>query len=71
MDEQGTLPPGAEERSAGRRSGRGWEEVRASEGQIRDEVESELGRRGGPQVPDLPEGISADGEITPEVSRTT
>jgi RND superfamily putative drug exporter len=66
--EQGTLPPGAEEKirsqvESGVRSR--LEESNARE-QIRSEVESELQQRVDEQVPNLPDGISADGEITAE-----
>jgi putative drug exporter of the RND superfamily len=72
---QGTLPPGAEEqirRRVKREVGKRLEEAGARE-QIRSEVESEvLQQRIDGQcspircVPNLPDGISADGEITAE-----
>ena len=40
--------------------------MRASEGRIRDEVERRLAEEVDRKVPDLPEGISADGTVTPE-----
>ena len=42
------------------------QEVRASEGRIRDEVERRVAEEVDRKVPDLPEGISADGTVTPE-----
>jgi RND superfamily putative drug exporter len=65
---QGTLPPGAEEQIRSRvkpRVEKRLEEARARE-QIRSEVESEVQQRIDEQVPNLPEGISANGEITAE-----
>jgi putative drug exporter of the RND superfamily len=65
---QGTLPPGAEEqiRSRVEQEVRSRLEESGAREQIRSEVESELQQRVDEQVPKLPEGISADGEITAE-----
>jgi RND superfamily putative drug exporter len=41
-------------------------EVRASESRIRDEVERRLAEEVDRKVPGLPEGISAEGKVTPE-----
>ena len=54
----GAIPPGTEERIRAEVEPRVEREVRASESRIRDEVER--------KVPGLPEGISADGSVTPE-----
>jgi RND superfamily putative drug exporter len=65
---QGTLPPGAEEQIRSRvepEVEKRLEEAGARE-QIRSEVESEVQQRIDEQVPDLPEGISANGEVTAE-----
>jgi putative drug exporter of the RND superfamily len=65
---QGTLPPGAEEQIRSEvkpEVEKRLEEAGARE-QIRSEVEAELQQRVDEQVPNLPEGISADGEITAE-----
>ena len=65
---QGTLPPGAEEQVRAQvepEVERRLEEAGARE-QIRSEVEVEVQNRIDEQVPDLPDGISAEGEITPE-----
>ncbi len=72
---QGTLPPGAEEQIRRRvkpEVGKRLEEAGARE-QIRSEVESEVLRQRIDEqcspircVPNLPDGISADGEITAE-----
>jgi putative drug exporter of the RND superfamily len=65
---QGTLPLGAEEqiRSRVEQEVRSRLEESGAREQIRSEVESELQQRVDEQVPKLPEGISADGEITAE-----
>jgi putative drug exporter of the RND superfamily len=65
---QGTLPPGTEEEIRSEVTPeveKRLEEAGARE-QIRSEVESELQQRVDEQVPNLPEGISVDGEITAE-----
>jgi RND superfamily putative drug exporter len=65
---QGTLPPGTKEQIRSEVTPeveKRLEETGARE-QIRSEVESELQQRVDEQVPNLPEGISADGEITAE-----
>jgi RND superfamily putative drug exporter len=66
--DQGTLPPGAEEeiRSQVESEVRGRLEESGAREQIRSEVEAELQQQVDEQVPNLPEGISADGEITAE-----
>jgi putative drug exporter of the RND superfamily len=65
---QGTLPPGAEEqiRSEVKPEVEKRLEESGAREQIRSEVEAELQQRVDEQVPNLPEGISADGEITAE-----
>jgi putative drug exporter of the RND superfamily len=60
------VPPGAEERLRADIRPRVEREVRASEGRIRDEVERRLAEEVDRKVPGLPEGISADGKVTPE-----
>jgi RND superfamily putative drug exporter len=65
---QGALPPGAEEQIRSRvkpEVEKRLEEAGARE-QIRSEVESEVQQRIDEQVPNLPDGISANGEITAE-----
>ena len=66
--EQGTLPPGAEEeiRSRVESEVRSRLEESGAREQIQSEVEAELQQQVEEQVPNLPEGISADGEITAE-----
>jgi putative drug exporter of the RND superfamily len=66
--EQGTLPPGAEEqiRSQAESEVRSRLEESGAREQIQSEVESELQQQVEEQVPNLPEGISAEGEITAE-----
>jgi putative drug exporter of the RND superfamily len=66
--DQGTLPPGAEDqiRSKVEQEVRSRLEETGAREQIRSEVESDLEQRVDEQVPNLPEGISADGEITAE-----
>ena len=62
----GTVPPGTEERLREDIRPRVERGVRASEGRIRDEVERRLAEEVDRKVPGLPEGISADGKVTPE-----
>jgi putative drug exporter of the RND superfamily len=62
----GAVPPGTEERLRADIRPRVESEVRASEGRIRDEVELRLAEEVDRKVPDLPEGVSADGTVTPE-----
>jgi putative drug exporter of the RND superfamily len=62
----GAVPPGTEERLRADIRPRVEREVRASEGRIRDEVERRLAEEVDRKVPGLPEGISADGKVTPE-----
>jgi RND superfamily putative drug exporter len=62
----GAVPPGTEERLRADIRPRVEREVLASEGRIRDEVERRLAEEVDRRVPDLPDGISADGEVTPE-----
>jgi putative drug exporter of the RND superfamily len=66
--EQGTLPPGAEEqiRSQAESEVRSRLEESGAREQIHSEVESELQQQVEEQVPNLPEGITAEGEITAE-----
>ena len=66
--DQGTLPPGAEEeiRSRVESEVRSRLEESGAREQIQSEVEAELQQQVEEQVPNLPEGISADGEITAE-----
>jgi RND superfamily putative drug exporter len=66
VDEQGTLPPGAEEeiRSQVVPEVESRLQESGAREQIQSEVESELQQQVEEQVPNLPEGISADGEIT-------
>jgi RND superfamily putative drug exporter len=62
----GTVPPGAEDQVRAEVQPRVEEEVRASEGRIREEVERRVAAEVDRKVPDLPEGISSDGMVTPE-----
>src|SRR5829696_42172 len=62
----GTIPPGTEEQVRAEIRPRVEREVLASEGRIRDEVERRLAEEVDRKVPALPEGISADGKVTPE-----
>jgi putative drug exporter of the RND superfamily len=62
----GTVPPGTEEQIRAQVEPRVAREVRASEGRIRDEVERRVAEEVERKVPELPEGISADGKVTPE-----
>ena len=61
----GTVPPGAEEQIRAEVEPRVAEEVRAAEGRIRAEVERRVGEEVDRRVPELPEGVSANGEVTP------
>ena len=62
----GTVPPGTEEQIRAEVGPRVKSEVRASEGRIRDEVERRLAEEVDRKVPELPDGISPDGKVTPE-----
>jgi putative drug exporter of the RND superfamily len=62
----GTVPPGTEEQIRTEVEPRVAQKVRASEGRIRDEVERRVAEEADRKVPELPEGISADGAVTPE-----
>ncbi len=62
----GTVPPGTEEQVRAEVEPRVESEVRASEGRIRDEVERRVAEEVDRKVPELPEGISPDGNVTPE-----
>jgi len=62
----GAVPSGTEERLRADIRPRVEREVRASEGRIRDEIERRLAEAVDRKVPRLPEGISADGKVTPE-----
>jgi len=62
----GAVPPGTEERLRADIRPRVEREVSASESRIRDEVERRLAEEVDRKVPGLPEGISADGKVTPQ-----
>ncbi|HET7272279.1 MAG TPA: MMPL family transporter, partial [Rubrobacter sp.] len=62
----GAVPPGTEEQIRAKVEPRVAKEVHASEGRIRDEVERRVAEEVDRKVPELPEGISADGKVTPE-----
>jgi RND superfamily putative drug exporter len=62
----GTVPPGTEEQIRAEVGPRVKSEVRASQGRIRDEVERRLAEEVDRKVPELPDGISPDGKVTPE-----
>jgi RND superfamily putative drug exporter len=62
----GTVPPGTEERLRADIRPRVARGVRASEGRIGDEVERRVAEEVDRKVPELPEGISAEGKVTPE-----
>jgi RND superfamily putative drug exporter len=60
------VPPGTEEQVRAEVEPRVAEEVRAAEGEIRAAVERRVSDEVDRRVPGLPEGISADGDVTPE-----
>jgi RND superfamily putative drug exporter len=62
----GVIPPGTEERVRAEVEPRVAEEVRSAEDRIRAEVERRVAAEVDRRVPELPEGISADGRVTPE-----
>ena len=62
----GTVPPGTEEQVRAEVEPRVAQEVRAAEGRIRDEVERRVAEEVDRKVPDLPKGVSAEGNVTPE-----
>ena len=62
----GTVPPGTEEQIRAEVEPRVEQEVRASEERIRTEVERRVAEEVDRRVPELPEGISADGTVTSE-----
>ena len=62
----GVIPLGSEEQIRTEVEPRVAQEVGASEGRIREEVERRVAEEVDQKVPDLPEGISADGDVTPE-----
>ncbi|MDQ3236843.1 MAG: MMPL family transporter [Actinomycetota bacterium] len=62
----GSVPPGTEEQIRAEVEPRVAEEVRGAEGQIRAEVERQAAAEVDRAVPELPDGISAGGEVTPE-----
>jgi putative drug exporter of the RND superfamily len=62
----GTVPPGTEEQVRAEVEPRVAEEVRAAEGEIRAAVERRVSDEVDRRVPELPEGISANGDVTPE-----
>src|ERR687893_135010 len=61
----GAAPPGTEEQVRAEVEPRVAEEVRAAEGRIRAEVERRVSEEVDRRVPELPEGISTDGDVTP------
>ena len=62
----GAVPPGTEEQVRAEVEPRVAEEVRAAEGEIRAEVERRVSEEVDRRVPALPQGVSADGDVTPE-----
>ncbi len=62
----GTVPPGTEEQIRAEVEPKVAEEVRGAEEQIRAEVERQVAAEVDRKVPNLPEGISANGDATPE-----
>lgn len=62
----GAVPPGTEQQIRAEVELRVEREVRASAGRIRDEVERRVAEEVDRKVPGLPEGISPDGNVTPE-----
>ena len=62
----GTVPPGTEEQIRAEVEPRVAEEVRGAEGRIRAEVERRASAEVDRRVPELPEGVSADGKVTPQ-----
>ncbi len=61
----GTVPPGTEEQIRAEVEPRVAEEVRGAEGRIRAEVERGVRDEVDRRVPELPRGISANGDVTP------
>jgi len=62
----GTIPPGTEEQIRAKVGPKVEEEVRGAEGRIRAEVEQRVAEEVDRKVPDLPSGISPEGDVTPE-----
>nr|MDP9485188.1 MMPL family transporter [Actinomycetota bacterium] len=62
----GFVPPGTEGRIRAEIGPRVAEEVQSAEGRIRAEVERRVAEEVDRRVPELPEGLSARGRITPE-----
>ena len=62
----GTVPPGTEERIRAEVEPRVAERVRGAEDEIRAEVEKRVSAEVYRRFPELPEGVSANGEVTPE-----
>ena len=62
----GAVPPGTEEQVRAEVEPRVAAEVRAAEGEIRTEVENRVSAEVDRRVPELPEGISASGDVTPQ-----
>jgi len=62
----GAVPPGTEEQVRAEVEPRVAEQVRGAEGEIRAEVERRVSDEVDRRVPELPDGISADGDVTPE-----
>ena len=61
----GTVPPGTEEQVRAEVEPAVAAEVRAVEGEIRAGIERRLAEEVEDRVPSLPQGISADGDVTP------
>ncbi|MDQ3318338.1 MAG: MMPL family transporter, partial [Actinomycetota bacterium] len=62
----GAVPPGTEEQVRAEVEPRVAEEVRAAEGEIRAEIERRVSDEVDRRVPALPQGVSANGDVTPE-----
>ncbi|MEW6637664.1 MAG: MMPL family transporter [Actinomycetota bacterium] len=66
LEVAGPVPPGTEEQLRAQVRPQVEREVREAEPQIRAEVERRVAGELDRRVPDLPEGVSADGRISPE-----
>ncbi len=62
----GGVPPGAEDQIRAQVEPRVEQEVRNAEGRIRTEVEKRVADEVDRRTPNLPDGISPDGKVTPE-----
>ncbi len=62
----GTVPPGTEERIRAEVEPRVAERVRGAEDEIRAEVEKRVSAEVDRRFPEVPQGVSANGEVTPE-----